>query len=53
MRKLDFWRADWFLGLDPNQRYQDGEQMAKALQLCLRSLPGSRRAVQPAPAAGV
>jgi len=40
------------LAKDPNQRYQDGEQMAKALQLCLRSLPGSRRAVQPAPATG-
>ena len=40
------------LAKDPNQRYQDGEQMAKALQLCLHSLPGSRRAAQPAPAAG-
>jgi len=40
------------LAKDPNQRYQDGEQMAKALQLCLQSLPGARKAAQPAPAAG-
>jgi serine/threonine-protein kinase len=40
------------LAKDPGQRYQDGEQMAKALQLCLQSLPGVRKAAQPAPAAG-
>ena len=40
------------LAKDPNQRYQDGEQMAKALQLCLHSLPGTRKAAQPVPAAG-
>jgi len=40
------------LAKDPNQRYQDGEQMAKALQLCLHSLPGTRKAVQPVPAIG-
>ena len=40
------------LAKDPDQRYQSGEQMAKALQLCLQSLPGVRRAAQPAPAAG-
>jgi serine/threonine-protein kinase len=40
------------LAKDPNQRYQDGEQMARALQLCLQSLRGARKAAQPAPAAG-
>jgi len=40
------------LAKDPDQRYQSGEQMAKALQLCLQSLPGVRKAAQPAPAAG-
>jgi CHASE2 domain-containing sensor protein len=40
------------LAKDPGQRYQDGEQMAKALHLCLQSLPGVRKAAQPAPAAG-
>jgi serine/threonine-protein kinase len=40
------------LAKDPGQRYQSGEQMAKALQLCLQSLPGARRAAQPVPAAG-
>jgi serine/threonine-protein kinase len=44
------------LAKDPDQRYQNGEQMAKALQLCLQSLPGARQAVQqvprPAPSAG-
>jgi serine/threonine-protein kinase len=37
----------------PDQRYQDGEQMARALHLCLQSLPGRHRAAaQHAPAAG-
>jgi len=44
------------LAKDPDQRYQNGEQMARALQLCLQSLPGARQAVrqapQPAPLAG-
>jgi len=44
------------LAKDPDQRYQSGEQMAKALQLCLHSLPGARQAAQQvplhAPAAG-
>ncbi|HEX9686702.1 MAG TPA: serine/threonine-protein kinase [Burkholderiales bacterium] len=40
------------LAKNPEQRYQDGEQMARALNLCLQSLPGSRAAAQHAPAAG-
>ncbi|MGH8661976.1 MAG: CHASE2 domain-containing serine/threonine-protein kinase, partial [Burkholderiales bacterium] len=42
------------LAKDPDQRYQEGEQMARALHLCLQSLPGARKAgqAQPAPAAG-
>ena len=31
------------LAKDPDQRYQDGEQMAKALRLCLQSLRGGAR----------
>jgi len=31
------------LAKDPGQRYQDGEQMAKALRLCLQGLAGARR----------
>ena len=45
------------LAKDPEQRYQNGEQMARALHLCLQSLPGARQAVQQAaqrvPAAGL
>ena len=37
------------LAKDPDQRYQDGEQMAKALRLCLQSLSSSA-ARQAAPA---
>ena len=37
------------LAKDPAQRYQDGEQMAEALRLCLQSLSTAR----PAPAAAV
>jgi serine/threonine-protein kinase len=44
------------LAKGPEQRYQNGEQMARALQLCLQSLPGARQAGQQAaqrvPAAG-
>jgi hypothetical protein len=40
------------LAKNPDQRYQDGEQMARALHLCLQSLPGHRAAAQHAPAAG-
>ena len=44
------------LAKGPEQRYQNGEQMARALHLCLQSLPGARQAVQQAaqhvPAAG-
>jgi serine/threonine-protein kinase len=45
------------LAKDPEQRYQNGEQMARALHLCLQSLPGARQALQQAaqraPAAGL
>jgi serine/threonine-protein kinase len=37
------------LAKDPDQRYQSGEQMARALHLCLHSLPGARQAAQQAP----
>jgi serine/threonine-protein kinase len=37
------------LAKDPEARYQDGEQMAKALRLCLQSLAPAQRRV-PAPA---
>jgi serine/threonine-protein kinase len=40
------------LAKSPDQRYQDGEQMARALHLCLQSLPGQRAAAQHASAAG-
>ena len=40
------------LAKNPDQRYQNGEQMARALHLCLQSLPGARQAAQHAPAAG-
>jgi serine/threonine-protein kinase len=47
--------ANKSLAKDPDQRYQDGEQMAKALRLCLQSLtPAARQAApvaRPAPAA--
>ncbi len=42
------------LAKDPDQRYQDGEQMAKALRLCLQSLSTVRPAASaaaPAPSA--
>jgi serine/threonine-protein kinase len=40
------------LAKNPDQRYQDGEQMAKALRLCLQSLTaGAARGAAPAPAA--
>ena len=39
------------LAKNPDQRYQDGELMARALKLCLQSLTaGAARAVMPAPA---
>jgi len=38
------------LAKNPDQRYQDGEQMAKALRLCLQSLSAARQAAAPAPA---
>jgi serine/threonine-protein kinase len=40
------------LAKDPDQRYPSGAHMAKALLLCLHSLPGARHAAQHAPAAG-
>ena len=47
--------ANRALAKDPDQRYQDGEQMAKALRLCLQSLSSAARqaatASPPAPAA--
>jgi serine/threonine-protein kinase len=38
------------LAKDPAQRYQDGEQMAKALRLCLQSLSAARPAAAAVPA---
>jgi serine/threonine-protein kinase len=40
------------LAKNPDQRYQDGEQMARALHLCLQSLPSHRAAAHPAQATG-
>ena len=40
------------LAKNPDQRYQNGELMAKALYLCLQSLPGQRATAQHAPATG-
>ncbi len=40
------------LAKDPDKRYQDGEQMAKALLLCLQSLRSSKQLVSAAPASG-
>ena len=40
------------LAKNPDQRYQDGEQMARALHLCLQSLPGHRAAAHHAQATG-
>jgi serine/threonine-protein kinase len=40
------------LAKNPDQRYQDGEQMAKALRLCLQSLTSAvRRTTAPTPPA--
>jgi len=55
MRKLDFWRADWFLevvvarvvpGLSGRDLIQSLER--KAYNLGVQSLPGARQAVQQA-----
>jgi serine/threonine-protein kinase len=40
------------LAKDPDKRYQDGEQMAKALLLCLQSLTSSQQLASAAPASG-
>jgi len=40
------------LAKDPDQRYQDGEQMAKALRLCLESLSSAAPRAPGAPATG-
>jgi serine/threonine-protein kinase len=40
------------LAKDPDQRYQDGEQMARALVLCLQSLRPSQQLTSAAPAPG-
>ena len=38
MEKLDFWRLTRLLAQNPDQRWQDGELVAKALRLRPQSL---------------